>query len=94
MLHRLLRLVARMQLTISSHHASTHSVICLRAHRKAERLTSCSGRSMSEPLISSFNCRIALPIVTDIGRAATRWLICGDRYVMRWRESVLFGGVT
>ena len=57
-------------------------------------LTSCSGRSMSDPLISSFNCRIALPIVTDIGRAATRCVICGERWDIRWRESVLFCGVT
>jgi hypothetical protein len=36
---------------------------------------------------------MALPIVTDIGRADTRWLICTERCVMRCRERVLFGGV-
>lgn len=57
-------------------------------------LTSCSGRSMSVLLISSLSCRIALPIVTDMGLAATRWLICGDKWVMRCLERVLLGGVT
>jgi hypothetical protein len=35
-------------------------------------LTSCSGKSISEPLISSLSWRIAFPIVTDMGREFTR----------------------
>jgi hypothetical protein len=76
-------------------------ILCLQAksgHRENQRTwgaerTSCSGRSISEPLISNLSRRIALPIVTDIGRADTRWLICTERWVMRCLDRVLFGGV-
>lgn len=49
---------------------------------------------MSDALISNFSCRIAFPIVTDIGLADTRCEICGDKNVIKCLESVLFGGVT